>query len=162
MSLSADKKIYTAFVSQAGTLFIWENFSGDPVVQKDISGGAELAYGTFEGRICASSKYFYALSSNAVLFRIGVDGEVLSVKIPNATAKDAFISVKKTEKFGEERVFVNADSNIIYGFNEKLELLSGFPLVGSGNPFFADVDGDKKNEILSISLDKKITAWKLR
>ncbi|MCR5123641.1 MAG: hypothetical protein K6B43_00400 [Treponema sp.] len=162
VSLSADKKIYTAFVSQAGTLFIWEDFSGEPVVQKDISGGAELAYGTFEGRICASSKYFYALSSNAVLFRIGVDGEVLSVKIPNATAKDAFISVKKTEKFGEERVFVNADSNIIYGFNEKLELLPGFPLVGSGNPFFADVDGDKKNEILSISLDKKITAWKLR
>ena len=57
---------------------------------------------------------------------------------------------------------MNADSNVIYGFNEELELLPGFPVVGHGNPVFADVDGDRKPEILSMSLDKKITACKLR
>ncbi len=161
-SIVSGKKLYTAFVTQAGSLSIWEDMGAEPVVTKNL-GELEMSLdSTFEGRLCASSNYLYALSTDAVLYRISLNGDLLSVKIPNASAKDAFLSVKKMEKNGDECVFVNADSNVIYGFNEELELLPGFPVVGSGNPVFADVDGDKKNEILAISLDKKVTACKLR
>ena len=161
-SIVDGNKRYTAFVTQAGTLSIWEDMGAEPVVSKDLLSMDAPVDGTFEGKICASSKYFYALSTDAVLYRISVDGSVLSVKIPGATARDAFLSVSAIGKKGDECVFVNADSNVIYGFNEELELLPGFPVVGHGNPVFADVDGDRKPESLSMSLDKKITACKLR
>ena len=161
-SIMSGKKLYTAFVTQAGSLSIWEDMGTEPVVSKNLGESESSLDSTFEGRLCASSKYFYALSTDAVLYRISLNGDLLSVKIPNSSARDAFLSVKKMEKSGEECVFVNADSNVIYGFSEDLELLQGFPVVGSGSPVFADVDGDKKNEILAISLDKKITACKLR
>ncbi len=153
-----EKKTYTAFITQAGFLTIWEGLSEsqmqNPVIQKQLDG-------TFEGKIVSSGTYFYALSTDATLHRISVSGDVLSVKIPHASAKNAHICVLPIGK-NKKGVFVNADSNVIYAFNEDLELLPRFPLSGSGIPVLLDVDGDKIDELISITLDKKIVAWKMR
>ncbi len=153
--LKSAKKTYTALVTQAGLLNIWEDSENTPVVQKELPG-------TFTGEIVASQNYFYALSTDAILYRISANGDVLSVKITDSTAKNGYICVRMPENSGRSCVYVNADSNVIYGFNENLELLSGFPLTGWGKPLFADVNGDKTADLIALTLDKKIIAWNLR
>ncbi len=144
---------YTGFVSQAGKMYMWKN--GEETADFPV----ELN-GVFNGNCQATDKYFYALSTDAELFRIDEKGSVLSVRIPHATAKKPFLTVRNVD--GKKCIFVCADANVIYGFNEKLELLSAFPLVGWGRPVFADIDGDKIIECLALTIDSKITAWKLR
>lgn len=142
-----------AFISQSGKVQVWKN------------GGAAKNFpvqidGVFLTNLRASEKYLYALSAGAVLHRIDSDGNVLSVKIPDATAENSHFSVQKNGS--SYNIYVNADSNVIYGFNENLELLSGYPLAGWSNPVFADVNGDKIEECISLTLDRKIAAWKVR
>jgi len=148
------KNINNAFITQSGHFSIKDE-NGNSIVEKDVEG-------VFEGQIVASEKYIYALSTEAVLYRFDLNGEMLTVKIPNSTGKKSYLSVKTIGKSSKPNIYVNADSNIIYGFNENLELLSGFPLAGSGNPVFADINGDKLHELISMSIDKKLLAWKLR
>lgn len=145
--------VYAGFVSQAGKMYMWKD--GESV--KDFP--VELD-GVFNGNCQATDKYFYALSTKAELFRIDEKGNVLSVRIPHATAEKPYLTVRKVD--GKKCIFVCADANVIYGFNEKLELLSAFPLVGWGRPVFADIDGDKIIECLALTIDGQITAWKLR
>ena len=59
-------------------------------------------------------------------------------------------------------IYLTTDGNVIYGFNENLELLSGFPLAGCGAPIFTDVNGDRILDCLVQTIDKKINAWNLR
>ena len=146
-------KPYVGFVSQSGKMFVWH--------KNTMCDGFPLELeGTFNVNCAASDKYFYALSTEAVLYRISVDGSILAVRIPNSTARSAYLTVTKVD--GRYKVFVCADANVIYGFSEDLELLSAFPLLGWGRPVFADVDGEKITECISLTLDNKITAWKLR
>ena len=59
-------------------------------------------------------------------------------------------------------IFICPDANTLYGFTENLELISGFPLVGYGIPAFADINGDKNLDCITITIDKKLNAWNLR
>lgn len=149
-------KNLVAFVSQSGNVQVW-NIEKSVEMQKNFPVQIE---GVFLTNLRASEKYLYALSSDAVLYRIGTDGKILSVKIPGATAQNSHFSVQKNGSL--YNIYVNADSNVIYGFNENLELLSGYPLAGWSNPVFADVNGDKQDECISLTLDRKIVAWKVR
>lgn len=142
-----------AFISQAGKVQVWKDGKAAKYFPVQIEG-------VFLTNLRASEKYLYALSSDAVLHRIGSDGKILSVKIPDATAENSHFSVQKNGS--SYNIYVNADSNVIYGFNENLELLSGYPLAGWADPVFADVNGDKIEECISLTLDRKIVAWKVR
>ena len=86
----------------------------------------------------------------------------MSVKIPDCTAKNGYICVAKNFRKDNCGVFVCPDSNVLYGFTEGLELISGFPLVGYGIPAFADVNGDKSLDCITLSIDNKLNAWNLR
>lgn len=148
-----------AFISQSGKVQVWQ-ISKDFKTSDSADNFPVQIDGVFLTNLRASEKYLYALSSDAVLHRIGADGKVLSVKIPNSTAQNAHFSVQKNGSL--YNVYVNADSNVIYAFNENLELLSGYPLAGWADPVFADVNGDKIDECISLTLDKKIVVWKVR
>lgn len=146
-------RTYTAFVTQAGELTIWEDGGSDPAVRRQLEG-------TFTGCLAAGDGCFYALSTDAVLHRITVGGEELCVRVPHATARSAHIRVVNVG--GREGVLVNADSNVIYAFGPDLELLAGFPLTGSGTPALIDVNGDGSEELVAVTLDGKLVAWKMR
>ena len=118
--------------------------------------------GVFMTNVVASEKYFYALSNDALLYRISRDGQILTMQIPNSTAKEGYLCLRDCERNGKLKLFVCADANVIYGFNENLELLSGYPLTGWGKPVFADVNGDKVSECIAVTVDKKLVAWKVR
>ena len=116
----------------------------------------------FNVNVVASNNCFYALGSDATLYKIQLDGSYLAVKIPNRTAKSGYISVCKNFRNNSCGIFVCPDSNTLYGFTESLELISGFPLVGYGIPVFADANGDKNLDCITFSIDNKINAWNLR
>ena len=144
-----------AFVTQSGNLYLWKNGAL-------LDGFPQKLDGVFYTNIVASERYFYALSDTAVLYRIAQDGSYISVAIPNATAKNAFLTVTDTRTPGTYGVYVCADGNMIYGFKENLEMISGFPLAGWGRPVFADVNGDKTIDLLALTMDKKLVGWNLR
>jgi len=152
-------KTYIGIVTQAGEMNVWRVGSKDG---EQIDGFPMRLGGVFMTNVVASEKYFYALSNDAFLYRISLDGSILTVQIPNSTAKHGYICVREPERNGRRCVFVCADSNVIYGFGENLELLSGYPLSGFGKPVFADVNGDKVSECIALTIDKKLVAWKTR
>lgn len=153
--IKKDGVLYTAFITQAGFLYIWKD--GVLISEKPL-----MLFGIFYSNVVAGKDYFYAISANGVLNRISVDGEILKVQIPEVTVKNGYLTVLSPEENGVENIFVSVDGNIIYGFNQGLELLSGFPLPGRGKPLFVDVNSDKNADCLVFSLDNKITAWNLR
>lgn len=157
--LKSGGKTYIGFVTQAGEMNVWRADSSDG---SQIDGFPMRIGGVFMTNVVASDKYFYALSNDALLYRISLDGSLLTVQIPQATARQGFLSVRAPEHNDRQNVYVCADANVIYGFNESLELLSGFPLTGWGKPVFADVNGDKVSECIALTVDKKLVAWKLR
>ena len=154
---NGNKKLI-AFVTQAGELNVWRSDS----TGEQIEGFPKKLGGVFMTNVVASDKYFYALSNDAILYRISKDGSLLTVQIPNSTAKSPYLCVRDSEHNGKFSVFVCADANVIYGFNENLELLSGYPLSGCGYPVFADANGDKIGECIALTVDKKLVAWKVR
>ena len=148
------KSIYTGFINQAGLFYLWK----DSVLLDSFPIQLD---GVFHTNVVSDNFYFYALDSNANIYRISIDGDVLSVKIPRYTAKDGLITIFDYNKDKNDEIFVTIDGNLIYGFNSNLELLPSFPHVGYGKPVFIDLNGDKTTEIISITTDNKITAWKL-
>ena len=153
--ISAKGSEYMAFVTQAGKLYVWR----DGIL---CSGFPKKLDAVFYGNVIASQKYFYALSSDATLYRISLNGETLAVRIPSSTAKIPYLYFTEPEHNGNGAVFVCADSNVIYGFNEKMELLPGFPLEGMGVPAFADANSDGSADCFTLTIDKKLCAWNLR
>ena len=51
---------------------------------------------------------------------------------------------------------------MIYGFNDNLELLNGYPLTGWGYPVFADVNKDKNTNCLVLSISREINSWRIK
>ena len=88
--------------------------------------------------------------------RISLDGGIISVRIPNATAKEASLTAVNSN------IYIGIDGNVIYGFNENLELLQGFPITGTGVPVFADANGDGNLDCFALTIDNKLNAWNLR
>ncbi len=146
--------LYTAFITQAGRFYLFAGgkpVAGFPVDVPDV----------FYTNVVFCGSFFFALSQNARLYRIGFDGSFTSVKIPDAvSAKQGFITAAASD--GRDNIFVCADGNIIYGFNEALEVLRGFPLAGRSRPVFTDVNGDGNRDCLVLSADKKLYAWNLQ
>lgn len=153
--IQKEASLYTGFITQAGSLYIWKD--GQMITENPIR-----LFGVFYTNLVAGNNYFYALSANAVLYKISITGEVIKVQIPDMTAKNGYLTVSCPEEKGIERVYVSVDGNIIYGFNQNLELLTGFPLAGWGRPLFVDVNADKNEDCLVFSLDNKLSAWNLR
>lgn len=155
--LQKDLDLYTAFITQAGNLTIWcDNFtvSGFPIEKK--------LNGVFYNNVISNGNYFYALASHGTLYRISLDGELIAVRIPNATAKEGKLTVVASDSNNTLNIYVGIDGNVIYGFNENLELLPGFPTTGTGAPVFADVNGDGIKDCFTLTIDNKLNAWNLR
>ena len=153
--ISKNGSTYIAFVTQAGSLSVWKD-------GELVDGFPKKLDGVFYLNVAASASYFYAVSADARLYRIGLDGSLLSVDIPISTAREGTLSVQSPSGNEIENVYVCADGNLIYGFNSELELISGFPIVGWGLPAFADVNGDNSPDCFALTINGNLNAWNLR
>lgn len=155
-AITADNK-YVGFVSQSGNVYIWNITDNDTAeeyfeIQLD---------GIFNINLASSKENFFALSTTGEIFKINLpEKSVTSVQIDYVTAKEGRISVQTVK--GENYLTVGIDGNLIYCFNEDLELVSGFPIAGNGIPAFADVNGDNSPDCFALTVDNKLNAWNLR
>lgn len=148
--MEVNKVLHTAFITQAGDLYLFDE-------NELVKGFPIETHNVFYTNVVSCGNFFFALSEDAQVYRFGIDGTYMSVKIPDSTtAREGFISSDG------ERVYVCADGNVLYGFTQSLELLSGFPLAGRGTPVIADVNGDRHEECLVLSFDKKLYAWDIK
>lgn len=142
------------FITQNGIMHLWE-------LSKPADGEAEdenllELEGRYKTNVVSNGKYFYALSTQGVLTRITDGKMLLEVQLPDVTCNEAFVTV------GGTNIYICPDGNVIYGFDEFLELIYSFPVTGWGRPVFADVDGDKHAECFTLSVDNKLYATSLK
>jgi hypothetical protein len=146
--------LYTAFITQAGLFYLFSDgktVSGFPVQIDDV----------FYTNVVYCNNFFFALSQDALLYRIGFDGSFISIKIPDAvSARQGFVAAVSSD--GHDDVYVCADGNILHGFSPALEVLRGFPVAGCSIPVFADINGDRNDDCLVLSADKRLYAWNLK
>ena len=63
------------------------------------------------------------------------------------------------DKDGVEEIFIYGANNLVTGLGRNLELLPGFPLRGSKRPAFADLNYDRKIELITGSYDGNVYAY---
>ena len=146
---------YISFVTQKGTLYLWENL-------KPVTSFENELESIFYTNVVSNGNYFFALSDNGRIFRLSTEGRILSVIIPNAKTRLGYLYADSPQKNDICNIYIGLDGNLIYGFSEKLELLSGYPLAGCGKPAFADINGDHNSDTFVLTLDNTLNAWNLR
>lgn len=149
-------KYCAAFISLSGKLNIYsienKNISMTQSVQLD---------GVYYMNVKAYNGFFYAVSSTGLVSKINSQtGEVTSVQIDNVSIKEGILNIQVYNN--SPFITVSIDGNLIYAFNENLELISGFPVAGTGIPAFADVNGDNYPDCFALTIDNKLNAWNLR
>ncbi|MCR4735402.1 MAG: hypothetical protein K5829_10415 [Treponema sp.] len=151
-----EHKINIAFVSQSGLLSLWDEtgnlLPGFPVFLDNL----------FYQNVQALNDNLIALAADGTLYKVGLNGEITKLSIPYLTAQNAYIFVTDYDNDKKKELFICGESNTLYGFNSELEFLNGFPVSGYGIPAFVDLNGDKKAECLTLSIDNKLNAWKVR
>lgn len=149
---TAGGRQYAAMITQAGQLYVYD-FNGELLAPFPVG-----LNGVFYMNIEMADGYLFALSAEGVLYRVGLDGKSMCVKIPYFTAKTGHITSCNYDGVTGEEIFVSGEGNSLYGFNSMMEFLPQFPVSGYGNPLFIDLNGDNKNDCLAISFDNKIVA----
>lgn len=162
--MESQRDTYLGFITQAGRLSLWR-FTNE----KDAAGMKKLEQvvdtsltGVFFTNLTSNGNHFFALSAEGQLFRISHDGSWISVQIPNSTARNGVITVIPDAKTRAMNIYAGVDGNVLYGFNDNLELLQGFPLAGSGVPVLVDANGDGREDCIALTIDNKLNGWNLR
>jgi len=150
-------RLFAAFITQAGDLSIYtenaEALQGFPIELE----GVFYLQPVFDG------EYLWVIESGGTLYRIGLDGEVFSRKIPRLSVKeDGYITVAATGKDKKTGVFFSGDGNALYGYFSNFSSIEGFPLPVWGKPVFGDLNADGKIEVAGIGMDNKLYMWQFR
>ena len=148
-------KPYTAFITQSGSLNVW-NEENEMLPNFPVS-----LPGIFYLNVKATEKYIIALASDGTIYKVDLEGNYTQVKIPYLSAKSGYITICDYNDDGISEIFVCGEANVIYGFNQNLEYLNGFPVTGYGVPVFTDINGDKQSDCLTLTIDNKLNAWKV-
>lgn len=145
-----DGHLVVAIITQAGDFHVFED-------GKPKSGFPVSLPGVFTANVVRADGAWFALSSDAELYRVDGSGNYSKVKLQGLDdAKEAWLSSDG------ERIYASGQSNYIYAFTSSLEMVYGFPVAGRGKCVIADVNGDGKRDCVALSLDKKIYAWTIR
>lgn len=147
---------YVAFITQSGDLNVW-TIDGDEVEKFPMN-----LSGVFYLNVKYTGESLIAISEDGTVFKVNMDGTATKIKLPHLSAKSGYITINNYDSVGANEIFISGESNAIYGFNSDLEFLNAFPVTGYGIPVFVDLNGDKKVDSLSLSIDNKLNAWKLQ
>ncbi len=149
---TAGGKMYTAMITQAGQLYVYD-VNGQPLEPFPVG-----LNGVFYLNVEMADGYLFALAADGDLYRVGLDGKSMRVRIPYFTAKSGHLTVYDYDDKAGQEIFVSGEGNSLYGFASSMELLPQFPVSGYGNPLFIDLNGDNKKDCLAITFDNKIAA----
>jgi hypothetical protein len=150
-------RLFTAFITQAGELSIYtEDAQVLPAFPLELEGVFYLQP-VFDG------EYLWVIESAGTLYRIGLDGEVVSRNIPRLSVKeDGHITVAAIGKDKKIGVFFSGDGNALHGYFSNFSPVEDFPLPVWGRPVFGDLNADGKIEAAGIGMDNKLYMWQFK
>jgi outer membrane protein assembly factor BamB len=153
---SHNRQIFAAFITQAGELAVFdERGSVIPNFPMQIDGVFYLQP-VFDG------EFLWLVSESGTLYQVSMGGNVLYQRIPNFTVREEGFITAFTVDNDTQAVFISGDGNIFHGFSRNFRSLEGFPLPVWGRPFLGDLNGDGKNEISGIGMDRLLYRWQFR
>ncbi|MDR1179426.1 MAG: hypothetical protein LBK44_02880 [Spirochaetales bacterium] len=160
---SRDGKVFAAFVTQAGELFVFTE-EGIPAPGFPLN-----LDGVFHIQPVWDGASLWLLSSAGVLYQAAFDSagletgaRVLSQAVPGLRAEEGVIFVSDPDGDGTPEIFFTGEANALYGYSRSFSLLSGFPLPVWGLPAFADFNGDGRMECAGAGLDNLLYRWQFR
>ena len=151
------EQLLTAFITQAGELSIYtENAETLPGFPLELPGVFYLQP-VFDG------EDLWIIESGGLLYRVQLDGEFLSLKVPRFSVKeDGYITVADINGDKTNEIIFSGDGNTLHAYSLNFSALEGFPLPVWGKPVFGDLNGDGKIEIAGIGMDNMIYMWQWR
>lgn len=151
-----NNKYSIAFVTLQGLVKIYTVENNEAKLTNSIQ-----LDGLYYLNLKAADGFYYAVSSTGLISKISAQNdEITSVQIDNVSVKEGILDIQSVNK--HTIISVGIDGNLIYAFNDNLELESGFPIAGTGVPAFADVNGDNYPDCFAVTVDNKLNAWNLR
>ncbi|MDR2942169.1 MAG: hypothetical protein LBV17_06230 [Treponema sp.] len=152
-----NNRVHTAFVSQSGDLFVY-----DENAQKVSRFPVELD-GVFFIQPVFDGTFLWLVSSEGNLFRVSMDGEVLYQNIAGFSVKEeGYITAFDCDGDKTPEVFITGEGNALYAYTRNFRSLGGFPLPVWGKPHFVPSQGNKKAEIFGIGMDWRLYRWQFR
>jgi len=156
-------RLLLAFVTQTGQLSVYtENAETLPGFPLELEGVFYLQP-VFDGEC------LWIIESEGTLYRVGLDGETLSQKIPRLSVREGgYITVadisggRRNQNTPREAVFFTGEGNALYGYSRNFVSLDGFPLPVWGKPLIGDLQGSGKIEIAGMGMDNKLYLWQFR
>ena len=157
------ERLFAAFITQAGELGIYaDNAEALPGFPLELEGVFYLQP-VFDGQ------HLWIIESEGTLYRIGLDGEVLSQKIPRVSVKEeGYITIadisggKSDPRNPKGDIFFSGEGNALYGYSRNFNSLDGFPLPVWGRPVFGDINADGKIEAAGVGMDSRVYMWQFR
>ena len=105
--LESKKTKYMGFITQAGRLSLWQLVENKGEKETTLQQVLDSTLkGVFFTNLVSNGNYFFALSSEGQVFRIATDGNIISVKIPNVTARNGTITIIPNETTGAQNIYL--------------------------------------------------------
>ena len=145
-----------AFLTQSGTLSRYTE-SGQAV-----KGYPASLPGVFFFQPAFDGECLWAVSSSGVLYRIALDGAVMSRQIPDFTASAGSIACADIDGDKAPEILVTGDGNALFAYRGDFTPIDGFPLPIWGRPAIADLNGDGSLECAGVGLDNQLYCWQFR
>jgi hypothetical protein len=150
-------RLYTAFVSQSGDLFIFDEEANEVSPFPVVLNGVFFIQPVFDG------DFLWLISSEGNLFRVSLDGEVLYQNIAGFSVKEeGYIAVFDCDGDKIPEIFITGEGNALHAYTRGFRSLEGFPLPVWGRPHFVPAQGNKKAEIFGIGMDRRLYRWQFR
>ncbi len=153
---------YIFLLTQNGILNCWDFFgnsvNGFPIkVAGDFYTKAIIIE---ENKNSSKQKSILTLNTDGILTKFNINGkEILSKKIPEVADKSSRIKLFDINKDGNEEIFIYGDYDYIIGLDSQFQAIKNFPITGTKEPSFADLNFDGNYEIITAGMDKKLYAY---
>ena len=152
-----NNKAYTAFITQAGELFVFDENAVDVQPFPIMLDGIFYVQPVFDG------DYLWLVSSDGMLYQISFAGEILQQHIPNFLVKEeGHIILFDCDGDKIPEVFISGEGNILHGYTRHFRSLEGFPLPIWGKPLFIDSNSNGKKEIAGMGMDRRLYRWQFK
>jgi hypothetical protein len=150
-------RLFVAFITQVGELSIYDE-------NAEVLKGFPLELeGVFYLQPVFDGEYLWVIESEGTLYRVGLNGEVVSRKVPRLSVKeDGYITTAEINRDKVTGVFFSGDGNALHGYFRNFSPIEDFPLPVWGRPVFGDLNADGKIEAAGIGMDNKLYMWQFR
>ena len=154
-----DGRARAAFVCQTGELSVYDDAAAAvPPFPIEIEG-------VFYRQPVFDGTYLWLVSANGTLYRVSLEGEVLSHQIAGfSVMEEGHLTIFDCDGDKIPEIFITGEGNALYAFTRSFRSLEGFPLPVWGKPLFVEErnSGSGKAEIFGIGMDRRLYRWRFR